>query len=116
MKCKKEMVCLNCHFQKSKVIIALIVKDTKLLLSRKKKKRTENDRIYSFLIPENRQKNTYCSCLCFGEDLVQPWGTAEARPEVIASSKGEEKLKNSKAVKRTAARTQREQRKALTLF
>lgn len=110
------MVCLNCHFQKSKVIIALIVKDTKLLLSRKKKKRTENDRIYSFLIPENRQKNTYCSCLCFGEDLVQPWGTAEARPEVIASSKGEEKLKNSKAVKRTAARTQREQRKALTLF
>lgn len=37
MKGKKE-ICLNCHFHKSKVIIALIVKDTKLLLSKKKKK------------------------------------------------------------------------------
>lgn len=90
----------------------------KIITVRKKKRRqrTGYDTIYSFLIAENRKKNTYCSCLHFGKDLVQPWGTAEAKPEITETSKGGEKLKDSKAVKRTAAKPQREQRKALTLF
>lgn len=114
MKCKKEIVCLNYRFQKSKVIIAGMANDTKLLLSKKKK--SGYDTIYSFVISENRKKNTYCSCLYFGEDLVQPQGTAAAGPEITATSKGGEKLKGSKAVKRTAAKPQTQQRKALTLF
>lgn len=39
MKCKKETVCSNFYFQQRKVIIALIVRDTKLLLSEKELER-----------------------------------------------------------------------------
>lgn len=87
-----------------------------ITVKKKKKKRSGYDTIYSFEVSENRKKNTYCSCLCFGEDLVQPWGAAVARPEIRATSKGGAKLKSCKAVKRTAAKPQTQQRKALTLF
>lgn len=39
MKCKKEMACLSYHFQKSKVIIAVMVNDTKYYCQKEKKKK-----------------------------------------------------------------------------